>query len=564
MKSTRFLLGGRRHRRVLHFALFAVGVLTVVSCTLLGSRELIQCRTNADCVTSPFPNAVCSSGLCAAGSASIDAQPPVDGGEDAAGPACVASSECGIANRCIAGHCRQLTESFDPTSPTAAGCFEILPNNPSIYRNDDAILIGAYVNVGSRIDSEPGARVLSHALDEINSASSRPVVAIVCRKDVAPGGRPGRVIDFLSSLKVPLVVGQFNRGDIQAESVHAREANVAIWSTLSNTKSIRSIDSSGFVRFFLDDIESVRDGYQAALDLATARITAEAETPKLAVIIGTDQESSDLADEITTGTNRLTLDGTPLSDANYDRLLFKDTPAGRVTGGPKGTPNIVIALGGDEYFSPSSASPLLVEKVEQSTPVIWIFGPRMRFAMQNLDTAFKTDASRARVLGVEFSGDRGRHATFVRELTKNKPDWWNGAAYDALYDALYAVAYAGLYQSDGGSPVKVLTAADMNAHLGAFFPDDFDASTNPVIEVGVGAGVFANGSNRMAVGDRVRFMGATGPLEWERVDGRISNHRTMGTSLFCMRSKSDSSKVPLVFYGDVDSVADAGGGCAQK
>ncbi len=554
-------------RRAVSFVLMLLGLLMVVSCTLLGSRELVQCRSNGDCAVSSIANAVCSNGLCTGSSPNVG-----DGSSDpdSGGPVapCV-SRECGNSSRCVAGRCERLIETF--SDPTAAGCFDILPNVPETYWAEDATVIGVYVGVGANVTDQPGVRVLSFALDEINSKSfDRPLVAIVCRKDLA---KPKEVIQYLAARGAPLVVGQFEARDIQDISALAREKNIAVWSTLANTKSIQTIDSGGFVRFFLDDIESIGAGFQAALDLAALRVRARdpgaPEPPpniELAVVIGTDAESKDLATEITE-THKLTINGAPLdATAGNGKYLRVQLPAP-----PSAIPpqtQIVIALAGDEIFSTGGATPLFVRNVETGFGAnprpIWIFGPRPRANMNILTQLFQFGA-RARVLGVDFSGDRARHSAFVRELTKVRTDvlQYQGASFDALYDALYVAAYAGLHQPGGVAPPRPLTAADFNRHLGAFFPSDLGGSATPGLDVGVAPQIFETGRNLMAGGETVRFQGATGVLEWERTPtNEQGNTRRMGTSMYCMRPQA-AGQPPLLVYVDPDTVADAGGGCQQ-
>jgi hypothetical protein len=547
--------------------LFALNVLALVSCTLLGSRELVQCRQNSDCATSPLSNAICSNGLCAAPTTTnlTDASPG-DAGTDAQ-PACVSSTDCHDApSRCIEGRCLKLIEAFN--DPVAAGCFDIVPNVREVYTVDDPILIGAYVNVGDQVTDQPSVRLLTHAIDEINTKSAqtqRPLVAIVCRKERS---KPKDVINYLASRKVPLVVGQFEAVEIQDIASLAKDKNIAVWSTLGNTRSLQAIDTGGYVRFFLDDIEATGAGFQAALDLATARVMARPSPPstiKLAIVVGTDAESKALATEITE-TNKLTLNGVPLGSGN-GKFINVPLPA-QPSAVASGHPDVVIALAGDEIFATGGTTPTFVRNVETlyatNQHPIWIFGPRTRPNMQILTQIFQTNG-RARVLGVDFSGDRVRHATFLKELTKAKSDPLQYAAgsFDALYDALYVAAYAGLFRPNGAAPPQPLSATDFNQHLSAFFPADLYGASTPVVEVGVASQVFETGVNRMTAGDRVRLQGATGALEWDRAGDQIANTRKMGTSMYCMRP-SNAGQPPLLFYADPDTVADAGAGCAQE
>ena len=71
------------------------------------------------------------------------------------------------------------------------------------------------------------------------------------------------------AVKIPLLLGQFETSDLDDFSQFARQENVALWSTLGNAKAVNTIDSSGHVAFFLDELANLRtSAFQAAIDRA--------------------------------------------------------------------------------------------------------------------------------------------------------------------------------------------------------------------------------------------------------------------------------------------------------
>lgn len=531
--------------RLLRATAAAAAALAVAACTLLGSRDVIQCRKDADC---PSVRPVCSESLCVAGSVSS-----VDSGTDAdaAAPACARTEDCDqsqLPTLCVAGACR---------AATGTACPVLLPADSS-YRQDGAIVVGVYVSD----PLEPVAkRAVELALSEIDTVLQRPkIVALVCGKGASLDKNTAEAtLTHLTALQVPLVVGQFETSELGKIVLRAVDQDIAVWSTLANVASLpTTADSKGHYRFFLDELKSTASAYQKALDegLARAQTFADAgapiASPKVAMIVSDTAEANALANALTAVADGLQVEGQPIAThPGFKKLvvppMFEQPGTSyQPTFSELAStiqPHVVIAIGGDE----------IVQKIVTGTETnwgaaarpVWILSSRAKYNGNELVNLTSRPAFRARMLGVDFFGDRTNHAAFV-SAAKAKSSPFATYAFDHLYDAMYAVAYAGVVADHArAQPTAPIAANDLLAGLEMLAPPEDSGAV-----LVNGAGAFSTGVTTLRQGTKIRFVGTTGP--WTFDAAHVT--RKMGTSLFCFTPGTSQ----LSYYVDPAAVGDAG------
>jgi len=236
VRSFRSLLG--RRRPVARVALSALAAAGVAACTLLGSRDVVQCRRTSDCSSSPLANAICAQGICVAGEpvaeeggldAGTDANAPVDAGEDAPpAPSCTRVEDCKASNPpelCVRGRCVALT---DPAA--VHGCRDLYPSGTA-FRTPGALVLGIYARIGANPTDEASIAAARLAIEQVNDPTTR-VVALLCKKEEK---KPAEALEHVASLGLPLLIGAFEVSDIPKVAQLGRDRNVAVWSTLAST-----------------------------------------------------------------------------------------------------------------------------------------------------------------------------------------------------------------------------------------------------------------------------------------------------------------------------------------
>ncbi len=528
--------------RLLRRAAAPALALAVAACTLLGSRDVIQCRTDGDC---PSVRPVCSESLCVAGSVST-----ADAGSDAdaTAPACTRTEDCDqsqLATLCVAGTCRPAT---------GPACPVLLPADSS-YRQDGAIVVGVYL-------SDPldfvGKRAVELALSDIDAVLQRPkLVALVCGKGTSLDKNTAEgALTHLAGLQVPLVVGQFETSELGKIVLRAVDQDIAVWSTLSNVSSLpTTADSKGLYRFFLDELKSTSSAYQKALDEALVRVQTLADagapiaSPKVTMIVSDTAEAKALADVLTAASGGLSVEGQPIANhPGFEKLsvqpIFEAPQTSYqpiVTELASTHPNVVIAIGGDEIVQKIIVG---TENQGGSERPVWIVSSRAKYNVKDL-VNLTMQKFRTRLLGVDFSGDKANHDAFLTEA-KSKSSPFAVYAFDHLYDSMFAVAYAAVAADrDRAQPSARIAAKDLLRGLEMLAPPDDDAA----VQVN-GAGAFATGVTTLRQGTKIRYVGTTGP--WTFDPAHVT--RRMGTSLFCFGPGSSQ----LSYYVDPAAAGDAG------
>lgn len=527
----------------------AVAALAAAACTLLGSRDVIQCRTDGDC---PSIRPVCSESLCVAGNVTTtDAAPDVD----AASPACARTEDCDqsqLAQLCVAGTCRRATDTACPV---------LLPADSS-YRQDGAIVVGVYVSDPFDVVAK---RAVELALSEIDTVLQRPkLVALVCGKGASLDKNTAEAaLTHLAGLQVPLVYGQFESSELGKIVLRAVDQEIAVWSTLANVASLPATsDSKGLYRFLLADLAGTAGAYQKTLDEALVRAAAFADaggpiaSPRVALVVNETAEARALADALTTPGMGLTVEGQAIAThPGFTKLVVQsmfDVPSANYQPtfsqlASSLRPHVVLAIGGDE----------MVQKIVTGTETnwgaaerpVWIVSSRSKYNANDLVNLTSRPAFRARFLGVDFSGDKANHDAFV-SAAQAKSSPLPVQAFDHLYDATYAVAYAAVAADrDRAQPTDRVAAKDLLRGLEVLAPPDDGAAV-----VVNGARAFATGITAVRQGTKIRLVGTTGP--WTFDAAHVT--RRMGASLFCFRPGTSQ----LSYYVDPSAAGDAGA-CAQ-
>lgn len=521
----------------LRLALGAGAALAIASCSLLGSREVVQCHADSDCAHLPTRR-VCAASLCVAG-------PTLDAGADAdaeAGrPECTTTDDCAQErpSLCsVSGSCAELTTERCPI---------VLPTGQQPTAR--TVVFGVYVP-----DPVNGLmrKAVEQALAEVRIAIPEPpILAVMCKKDGTSA--KDAVLGHLADLRIPLVVGQFESVELSELAPTVRERRIAVWSTLGNTSQLQDSQLSGSLyRFFLDELRNLK--FQEALDLAAARVNAAdagAGAIKVAMISGDEPEAVALASELKSADAGLTVNAAPLTFAqdialsatpNFESLAF----ALRSDADPSKRPNVVIGIGGDAIARQMLVS---IEKIWGGFPrPIYLLSSRSKYNINDLTDPQKlplvpAPSSRKRVLGVDFSGDRAKHQNFLGEALSKQTNLYV-ASFDHLFDATYAVAFAAIgADAKRADPNVPLTAAELNAGLALVDHTAADV-------VGIGSAELTKGASLVRVGTKVHFVGTTG--SWAFDAAHVT--RRMGTSLFCFKPGA----AELAYYLDATQAANAG------
>lgn len=523
--------------RLSRAAASAALALAVAACTFLGSRDVIQCQKDTDC---PSARPMCSENLCVASSVTaVDSGPAVDG--EAGAPDCTRTDDCDqsqLPQLCVAQKCRPAT---------GPACPLLLPADAS-YRQDGAIVVGVYV-------SDPldviGKRAVELALSEIDAVLQRPkLVALVCGKGASLDKNTAQnALGHLADLQVPLVIGQFESSELGKIVLQAVDRDVAVWSTLANTSSLPTTgDSKGLYRFFLDELKSTVPAYQSALDQALARAETLAggpiASPKVSLVVSETAESRSLADALTAAAGGLQIGGQPIaSHPGFEKISVQaifDQPSTSYQPtfsklASTSQPNVVLALGGDE----------MVQKIISGTETnwgaaarpVWIVSSRAKYNANDLVNLTSRPGFRARLLGVDFSGDTTNHDAFVAAAqAKSSP--FAVHAFDHLYDAMFAVAYAAVAADRGrAQPTARITAKDMLDGLAMLAPPEDGAAV-----LVNGSGAFPTGVTALRQNTKIRVIGTTGP--WTFDEAHVT--RRMGSSFFCFKNGTSQ----IAYYVD--------------
>lgn len=473
------------------------------SCTLLGSRDLVQCTTNEDC-----GGAVCADGLCQRTSLVT----PGDAGQDGALQRCERTSDCAQGEGpkvCRAGACDPLTqfELCPITSPTST---------PDLG-DDDTLIVASYGDEGENVFSEPATEAIRYAVEQIRTVGGalRPrLVVLHCKKNPRNPSQLGDVSKFLIDHRIPLLFGQFGTKELEELSSDIPK-QLALWSTLGNARSLQPAggDAGDLRWFFVDEIANLAPAFQPVFDRALARRRGDAGTADARVAVVAESPSSEVAALVAALEANLVVNGAPLGDASPLVATFLPSERSEIAAF---APDVAIALGGDAILDSIAA-------VEQSHRPAWIVGPRTKFNVQSILNQGGDPSFRARFYGVDFGGDPSAYADYYTgklSKTVNKP-------FDNLYDATFAVFFASAAALSARGVGRDVTSQDMNDALGVLQPKG-DGGTpvrsfasDPSFQVG-----FQLATSRSPF----RLVGTTGAWHFE-----VARHtrREMGSSIFC-------------------------------
>lgn len=527
--------------RARSFFALLVAPSVVAACTLLGSRDVVQCKADSDCT---HPNRrVCSDGLCVSGDGGTNV---IDGATDAPldtappTPACQVNADCkedGPPLVCVNQRCEQVTQN--------ELCPILLPEGDKVskaYRKDRALLVGFYVQSPT---SSIWKFAIQKALEEVNASltGTFSVSAVLCVK--GPKRAP-MAAAHLAKLQAPAFVGQFELSEINAELTGV---GPAIWSTLGHGFAVQARNNATFNnRFLVDEMESLAIGQGgadskllAAVKLAVTRLALPGDAP--VVIVTPNGETSAVA----AGERlRVALAGVQGVGAvtmkpvepSYENAATEDKygiEADRVI---LANPAIVVALGGDEMAY------VLKQTEAKNFHPMWILGPRSKFNRQTIISSVNTNADLPnRIIGVDFSGTPQLHSAFVASVL---PKQLGMGGIDHVYDAIYAVTFAGIAanQTRGDAPGRISTR-----ELNTAFDSVLRGST-----AYIGPSSFASAAAQAATGP-IHYVGTTS--DWNFAPGMPPGVRRMGASFYCVRKNEVAGQKPVDFAYYLDA-ADLG------
>lgn len=553
--------------------------VAIASCTLLGSRDIEQCDTAADCVgakvtaSSPGVAAICVDHLCAAPGAEAGA-PATEGGADAIADAppdtskgCVLRRDCTTpGDLCVDGTCVPLVDA-------PGGVCQVLNTaSTPAYLEEGAPIIGIYTFAPG--SSLPALKAADKALQEINIdlPKERRITAVFCNKRERIGLTSAQAaIDFLAKRKIPLVLGQFEASELGAID----PKGLAVWSTLGNLPGLQQAAADGGApsdagvvpyRFLVDEIQTLAPAFEGALDEAAKRADKirainPPESIKIAIVRNEQTETGLLADRLVdeiallqAGSSVRVVVSQIASAFDAPGAPDNSTLINELKGGnpPATQPDVIIALGGDEITGLMRELEGLGGWPAASPRPVWVVGTRAKFAVGVFgDLPLATLVNlRTRFIGVDFSGDRANHDAYRLKL----PAVQHAGSFDHVYDAVYAAAFASerahFGRSAGAGPIS-----------GADLTRAFDDVFLPLGSAGAdltGAGEFVKGVTAIETGLTISFKGATGPFLFSTDGGRT---RRMGApSYFCFKRTVGGNGLPgnaeLSYYVDGTQLAD--------
>lgn len=503
-----------KQRRIARFGGLALALAALASCTLFGSRDVEQCTKNSDCARSPLQPAICSGGLCVRGAA-------VDTGVDAPADvvvqqSCSVTTDCASPNLCVSGVCRSL---IDPNN-SESGCGLIYPEGEKYRQDPDVLFVGVYVATGPNVGTELSMAPVRLAIDEINQSGVR-IVAVLCDKLKK---QPGLALDHIASLQIPVLLGQFESDTLASLVAKGVDKNVLVWSTLGNDQlgPLETLDAGAL---FLDRLGTLAP----ALATATSQRVAQRDAgdSKIVVLSGgpaqdvTELKQQALATSADAGVPVTTFDS-PLSSANQQAVREMH-------------PAIIIGLGGDEIAQDIEK----LEGDESYTPprANYIVASRTKFNASSFTNIVTLQGGPSlsdfprRFLGVDFGGDRAKHAAFAQRLgSAVKP---GARSFDLLYDAIYVAALSAVAPraAGAGKPKAPFTREDLVRGFVAIHGGD---ASQPIDVGREGSQSFIAGATTISGGQSIRFNGVTGAWTF---DPTLPHRRTnMGSSFFCLSS----------------------------
>jgi hypothetical protein len=506
---------------VLRVAAAVLAAGAFVNCTLLTSRDIIQCNASSEC---PSARPFCSDNLCmATGLNGVDG-----GGNEASasdtGPAreCDATDQCALDHVCgPSGRCVPLYDAMT--------CRAVLPRG-TWYRDPGAILIGGYLR--DPVNNSRAKDAIARALGAIhNGIGGKPrVVAVLCNKgdrkdlETAP-----KAIDRLIEMGIPVVFGQFELDEFGSLDL---SKNIAIWSTLGNSLSLQA--PTNRVRFLLDRLASTASGYQDAINAAIVRATTlnggTLPSPIIKVVVSNTNDADDLYRALEASS--VTVNSSPFS--SFPKFVIEPiftNPSANygtiATNVRQPLPNVIVGIGGDEIVTK------FLPALEQSWPTaprpVYVLSSRSKYNVDTLqlhggNTATFWTNFRARIIGVDYAGNQKNLKFFTEEAGDKVPGL---ASFDHLYDAAYVAAFAAITADKArGASLAMPTPEDMNKAFDALESAD-DTGT---LVYGEGPEAFESARSTLAGGGKIHFVGSTGPFNF---DPRHRTRMQTGASFFC-------------------------------
>jgi hypothetical protein len=519
--------------RTLRAAVMSAAAIAAVltSCSLLGSRDITQCASDDDCKVNDSPTVgnprvACVEGLCAPRTATsaVDAS---DAPPDVV-TKCTITKDCPVvpASICLNGTCTELVKKDVCTRVATSEQY------PNVYREDGALLVGVYGY--SPLSNVALVTSVQAALDDINAAVPKNVLrvsALFCEKKskLDQGLAAKNAIGHLASLKVPLIVGQFEASELRELDAKG----LTVWSTLGNDTASAASDD---YRFLVDELKTTASGFQAAVDLALVRLSNPA-APKVLMVVADQTEMGPLADAVAAQLvipNGGTLEVLPTKvPSEYEAPSTDNLEVRKAIIAAQ--PRVIIGIGGDEIAK-------LLDKIENPgagegiwptgpTPPprpMWVVGARLKFAASTLQLARQKLAGNyplhRRVIGVDFGGNRDHF--LARDIGGDNP-----GSYDNAYDAMFTVAFAAL-RARNTKKDGPLTGAELAKGFDEILQPPGAPSEVLAID---GAKAVAGAVAGIQSGLPVHFIGMTGPWLFPPVGGKRTRRGTMGVSYFCFK-----------------------------
>ena len=414
--------------------LVALAVLLVVSCTLLGDRDLVQCQQSSEC---PTARPQCIDGLCsAAGTAG-------DGGADADAAAMAAD----------------LCPFTYPADATAA------------LADPNTVRVAAYANLGTTEHVSPEVATIRYALDDLAKVTTpQQLVVLFCRKDGPGPDRINAVLDHLVALHVPAVFGQLDTSELQ--TVGAAKGKIAILSTLGNDVALQPQSSGGSPVdwFLLPELKSLAPAFQKVFDREQAVYATAQDSTKVSVVTDGSPDATALADVVD---QTIVLGAKKLVDIGERRQRTTVASAQDVV---NFVPDVVIAIGGDAIGN--TLIPV-IEASNASRKPAYVLTSRVRYVEGGpfhdaLGVHTSKPSLASRIGGIDYDGSGTRLVAFGVATNAISPYVLD---FDVLFDAVYAVKLASI-RARKSAGARALTAEDLSEGIRVLAPR---ADDTPVI-----------------------------------------------------------------------------------
>jgi hypothetical protein len=428
--------------------------------------------------------------------APTDAGDAGDAGADSGEPPCDRNAECldryaQAPALCVEHHCVKVNTDL---------CLPQIYPKPDLLKNDDVLLIPAFIPRGAVLKEYPAALAYNLALKELTTGipleKRRDVAMLFCANDPALGR--DAVTHVVNDLKLPVIAAGFGSDDLTifVRDI-TRKAGVFVMNPNPAPEALK-LDKEGRALFWslLGSSADVALAYRPLVDKISAYVRKERSKTDVTIAVvhtKTPDETSaadvlhlgPYGDDQSTRNLALALDinGHPPSDddkAHFQVFPFEgseqkpkvELPSGLADNVATFKPDIIIALTAQEIGDLVAAVDAKMAAAGGPLP-IWLLGQRngrradlLKYLANESGTLSETSEQRLkRFLGIQFAGslEKAEHDAWLGRMdTEYKPPGTtltvDYSAAENFYDAVYWITY-GLYAGKLLNP----TASDREA-----------------------------------------------------------------------------------------------------